>query len=57
MWDTGNNPGVQFSVSRYVLAIGFFVAVVVFGLFSAMNLGVDLFPSVQPSIFSSALVT
>lgn len=26
------NPAVKFSVSRYVLAVGFFVAVVAFGL-------------------------
>ena len=39
------NPAVQFSVSRYVLAIGFFLAIVVFGLVSTVNLGVDLFPS------------
>src|SRR5271169_5679231 len=41
------NPGVRFSVTRYVMAIGFFVAVVVFGLVSAMKLGVDLLPSVN----------
>ena len=41
------NPGVQFSVTRYVLAIGFFVAIVVFGLVSSANLGVDLLPSVN----------
>ncbi len=41
------NPAVQFSVSRYVMAIGFFVAVVVFGLVSARNLGVDLLPTVN----------
>ncbi|HYW85359.1 MAG TPA: efflux RND transporter permease subunit, partial [Spirochaetia bacterium] len=41
------NPGVRFSVTRYVMAIGFFVAVVVFGLVSASKLGVDLLPSVN----------
>jgi HAE1 family hydrophobic/amphiphilic exporter-1 len=40
------NPAVKFSVTRYVMAIGFFIAVVVFGLVSARNLGVDLLPSV-----------
>ncbi len=41
------NPAVQFSVTRYVLSIGFFVAVAAFGLISTMNLGVDLLPSVN----------
>jgi hydrophobic/amphiphilic exporter-1 (mainly G- bacteria), HAE1 family len=41
------NPAVSFSVTRYVMAIGFFVAVVVFGLVSALHLGVDLLPSVN----------
>ncbi len=41
------NPAVQFSVTRYVLSIGFFLAVVAFGLISTMNLGVDLLPSVN----------
>ena len=41
------NPAIQFSVTRYVLAIGFFVAVVVFGLVSTLNLGVDLLPTVN----------
>ena len=41
------NPAVRFSVSRYVLAIGFFVAVVVFGLVSTLNLGVDQIPSIN----------
>ncbi len=41
------NPAVSFSVTRYVMAIGFFVAVVVFGIVSALHLGVDLLPSVS----------
>jgi len=41
------NPAVQFSVKRYVLAVGFFVAMVVFGLVSTLNLGVDLLPTVN----------
>lgn len=41
------NPAVKFSVTRYVLAIGIFVAIVAFGLVSAAGLGVDLMPSVQ----------
>ncbi|MFZ4617739.1 MAG: efflux RND transporter permease subunit, partial [Rectinemataceae bacterium] len=45
------NPAVKFSVTRYVLAIGIFVAIVAFGLVSATGLGVDLMPSVPiPSV-------
>ncbi|HEY9594986.1 MAG TPA: efflux RND transporter permease subunit [Spirochaetia bacterium] len=41
------NPLVGFSVRRYVLAIGVFVAVVVFGIISLLGLGVDLLPAVN----------
>jgi HAE1 family hydrophobic/amphiphilic exporter-1 len=41
------NPLVSFSVTRYVLAIGIFVAVAVFGLISLGGLGVDLLPDIQ----------
>ncbi len=41
------NPAVSFSVTRYVLAIGIFVAIVVFGLVSMLGLGVDLLPAVN----------
>jgi HAE1 family hydrophobic/amphiphilic exporter-1 len=41
------NPAVQFSVTRYVFAIGVFVAIFAFGLISTLNLGVDLFPSLN----------
>ena len=41
------NPAVQFSVNRYVLAVGIFVAVAAFGLVATLNLGVDLMPSVN----------
>jgi HAE1 family hydrophobic/amphiphilic exporter-1 len=45
------NPAVKFSVTRYVLAIGIFVAIVAFGAVSALGLGVDLLPSVViPSV-------
>ncbi|MCX7024706.1 MAG: efflux RND transporter permease subunit [Spirochaetes bacterium] len=45
------NPAVKFSVTRYVLAIGIFVAVVTFGIISAWGLGVDLLPTVNvPSV-------
>ncbi len=41
------NPAVRFSVTRYVFAIGVFVAIFAFGLISVVNLGVDLFPSLN----------
>ncbi len=41
------NPAVNFSVTRYVLAIGIFVAVLVFGIISALRLGVDLLPAIN----------
>ena len=41
------NPLVRFSVTRYVLAIGIFVAVFVFGFVSLRSLGVDLLPDIQ----------
>jgi hydrophobic/amphiphilic exporter-1 (mainly G- bacteria), HAE1 family len=41
------NPAVSFSITRYVLAIGIFVAVVVFGIISTFSLGVDLLPAVN----------
>lgn len=39
------NPLVGLSVARYVLAIGIFVGVVVFGLIETSRLGVDLLPA------------
>jgi HAE1 family hydrophobic/amphiphilic exporter-1 len=39
------NPAVRFSVTRYVMAIGIFVAIVVFGFVSLSGLGVDLLPA------------
>lgn len=41
------NPLIRFSVSRYVLAIGIFVAIVAFGGVSCFLLGVDLMPSIN----------
>ena len=41
------NPAVRFSVTRYVFAIGVFVAIFAFGLISILNIGVDLFPSIN----------
>src|SRR5208337_1251961 len=40
------NPLVNFSIRRYVLAIGIFVAVVIFGIVSTLGLGVDLLPNI-----------
>jgi HAE1 family hydrophobic/amphiphilic exporter-1 len=45
------NPAVRFSVTRYVLSIGIFVAIVTFGIVSMFGLGVDLLPAVNiPSV-------
>jgi HAE1 family hydrophobic/amphiphilic exporter-1 len=41
------NPLVGFSVRRYVLAVGIFVAIVVFGIVSMLGLGTDLLPAVN----------
>jgi HAE1 family hydrophobic/amphiphilic exporter-1 len=41
------NPAVKFSVTRYVMAVGFFVAVVGFGIVSILHLGVDLLPVIN----------
>jgi hydrophobic/amphiphilic exporter-1 (mainly G- bacteria), HAE1 family len=41
------NPAVNFSIRRYVLAIGIFVAIVVFGIISMLSLGVDQLPAVN----------
>ena len=38
------NPAIKFSVSRYVLSLGVFVAIVIFGLVAAIGVGVDLLP-------------
>ena len=42
--DIRENPAIKFSVSRYVLSIGVFVAIVVFGLVAILGLGVDQLP-------------
>ena len=41
------NPLVNFSVTRYVLAVGIFVAIAVFGIISLLGLGVDLLPDIR----------
>ncbi|HUX12233.1 MAG TPA: efflux RND transporter permease subunit, partial [Spirochaetia bacterium] len=41
------NPAIRFSVGRYVLSIGIFVSIVVFGIVSLLGLGVDLFPNIN----------
>ena len=52
------NPAVRFAVTRYVLAVGVFVAVVVFGLVSMLGLGVDLLPAVNiPAVVVAHLLS
>ena len=46
------NPLVGFSVSRYVLAIGIFVGVFIFGLLATRSLGVDQLPNINIPIVS-----
>ena len=46
------NPAIKFSVSRYVLSIGVFVAVVIFGLISSLGLGVDVLPNFTVPVVS-----
>ena len=40
------NPAIKFSVTRYVLSIGIFVAIVAFGFVSTAGLGTDLLPNI-----------
>jgi HAE1 family hydrophobic/amphiphilic exporter-1 len=50
------NPAIKFSVTRYVLAVGVFVAIVVFGIVSAVGLGVDQLPTINiPVVIVSTL--
>ena len=50
------NPAIRFSVTRYVLAVGVFIAIVVFGLVSAGGLGVDQLPTINiPVVIVSTL--
>ena len=46
------NPAIKFSVSRYVLSIGAFVAVVIFGLIASLGLGVDVLPNFTVPVVS-----
>ena len=46
------NPLVGFSVSRYVLSIGIFVGVVIFGFLATRSLGVDQLPNINIPIVS-----
>ena len=39
------NAAIKFSVSRYVLTLGVFIAVVIFGLISAIGVGTNLLPN------------
>src|SRR5208337_4066754 len=50
------NPAVRFSVTRFVFAIGIFVAIVVFGFVSIGGLGVDQLPTINiPVVIVSTL--
>jgi HAE1 family hydrophobic/amphiphilic exporter-1 len=51
LWDKVN-PLVGFSVTRYVLSIGIFVGVIVFGYISTRSLGVDLLPTITIPVVS-----
>jgi hydrophobic/amphiphilic exporter-1 (mainly G- bacteria), HAE1 family len=51
IWDRVN-PFVNFSVTRYVLSIGIFVGVVIFGFISTRSLGVDLLPTITIPVVS-----
>ena len=52
------NPAIKFSVTRYVLAIAIFVAIVAFGIVSTLTLGVDLMPNIPiPVVNVSTLYT
>ncbi|MGY2896591.1 efflux RND transporter permease subunit [Deinococcus sp. UYEF24] len=51
LWDKVN-PLVGFSVTRYVLSIGIFVGVIVFGYISTRALGVDLLPTITIPVVS-----
>nr|WP_221276945.1 efflux RND transporter permease subunit [Deinobacterium chartae] len=46
------NPLVGFSVTRYVLSIGIFIGVVIFGLIATTSLGVDLLPTTNTPVVS-----
>jgi HAE1 family hydrophobic/amphiphilic exporter-1 len=50
------NPAIKFSVTRYVLSIAIFVAVVAFGLVCTFALGVDLMPSVPIPVVNVSTV-
>jgi hydrophobic/amphiphilic exporter-1 (mainly G- bacteria), HAE1 family len=41
------NPAIRFMISRYVLAIGVFLAIVLFGLVAIPNLGLNLYPTLS----------
>jgi HAE1 family hydrophobic/amphiphilic exporter-1 len=50
------NPAVNFSVTRYVLAIAIFVAIVAFGILCTLTLGVDLMPSVTTPVINISTI-
>ena len=44
---TPTNPAIQFMVKRYVLSIGVFIAIVLFGVVAIPGLGVNLYPTLS----------
>jgi HAE1 family hydrophobic/amphiphilic exporter-1 len=46
------NPAINFSVTRYVFAIGVFVAIVLLGVISIPKLGVDLLPNFEVPVLA-----
>jgi hydrophobic/amphiphilic exporter-1 (mainly G- bacteria), HAE1 family len=50
------NPAIKFSVTRFVLAIAIFVAIVAFGLVCTLTLGVDLMPSIPIPVVNVSTV-
>ncbi len=46
------NPAIGFMLKRYVLAIGMFLAVVLFGLVAIPRLGVNLYPTLSIPVLS-----
>ena len=50
------NPAIRFSVTRYVLSIAIFVAIVAFGVICTFTLGVDLMPSVSMPVVNISTV-
>ncbi|WP_243398481.1 efflux RND transporter permease subunit [Deinococcus koreensis] len=50
------NPAIRFAVSRYVLTLGVFIAVVLFGLVATFRLGVNFLPRLDVPVVGVATV-